>query len=75
MEYLQASWGFLVMIGGLFLALVVLMLLDLPAQRRDAEQRNTEGRATAALPVTGRLEGTPAPNASPNPHASGPVAG
>jgi len=75
MEYLQASWGFLVMIGGLLLALVVLMLLDLPAQRRDAEQRDAERRATAALPVTGRPEGAPAPNVSPHPRASGPIAG
>ena len=33
MMYLQESWGFLVMIGGLFLALVVLMMLDGPAER------------------------------------------
>jgi len=36
MQYLQASWGFDVMIGGLFLVLVILMILDGPAQRRDS---------------------------------------
>jgi hypothetical protein len=35
MLYVQDSWGFLVVIGGLFLALVVLMMLDGPAQRGD----------------------------------------
>jgi hypothetical protein len=42
MMYLQASWGYIVMIGGLFLTLVILMLLDGPAQRRDALRRGAE---------------------------------
>jgi hypothetical protein len=35
MMYVQESWGFLVMIGGLFVVLVLLMLLDVPAQQQD----------------------------------------
>jgi len=44
MQFLIASWGFDVMIGGLFFVLVILMILDGPAQRRDLLRREDEQR-------------------------------
>jgi hypothetical protein len=47
MEYLTASWGFIVVIGGLLGALTLLMLLDTPLQRRDRLRREDEAARAA----------------------------
>jgi hypothetical protein len=61
MMYLQASWGFILVIGGLLAVLVVLMVLDGPAQRRDALRREDEHeRKNRPLPTPQR---TAQPNA------------
>lgn len=68
MEFLRASWGYVVMIGGLLVTLIVLAILDWPAQLRDAERRASEAKSSG--------EGkSPAPVAgsAPKPHAPGPV--
>lgn len=38
-EFLRASWGFDLMIGGFFVVLLILMVLDGPGQRRDLTAR------------------------------------
>jgi hypothetical protein len=48
MEFLRASWGFDLMIGGLFVILVILMILDGPAQRRDSLRREDEQQRRAS---------------------------
>ena len=61
MMYLQASWGFILVIGGLLVVLVALMVLDGPAQRRDALRHEDEHeRKNRLLPT---LERSPQPNA------------
>ncbi len=42
MTYLQASWGYILVIGSLLVTLVILMILDAPAQRRDELRRRDE---------------------------------
>ena len=56
MMYLEASWGFIVMIGGLFAALIILMMLDGPAQRRDALRREDEQRKARQSPSAHALQ-------------------
>jgi hypothetical protein len=42
MTVLQASWGYILVIGGLFVTLLILMILDAPAQRRDELRRSDD---------------------------------
>jgi len=68
MTYLQASWGYILMIGGLFLTLVILMIMDGPAQRRDALRREDDQHRRDAKAATGvtvpvsQAQGSPSKN-------------
>lgn len=75
MEYLRASWGYVVMIGGLFLTWVILAILDWPAQLRDTERRASEAKSSGDGKSPERPSAAPAAAASPKPHAPGPVSG
>ena len=63
MEFLRASWGFDVMIGGLFVILVILMILDGPAQRRDALRLEDEQRRLNQNRPPGNVEAASFPKA------------
>jgi hypothetical protein len=76
MEFLRASWGYVVMIGGLLLTLIVLTILDWPAQLRDAERRASEAKSSGEGKSPERPSAAPvAAAAAPKPHAPGPVSG
>lgn len=68
MTYLQASWGYIVMIGGLFVTLVILMLMDGPAQRRDAlrledEQHRRQAQSGHGVTASSsQAQGSPSKN-------------
>lgn len=67
MTYLEASWGYIVMIGGVFVTLVILMIMDGPAQRRDALRREDDQHRQQAQFVPGvtapsQAHGSPSKN-------------
>jgi hypothetical protein len=72
MQYLLASWGFAVIIGGLFVVLVILMILDGPAQRQDSLRQGEQLKPDERRPV-GTAESRSGSDVAPSQRASGTI--